>query len=124
MASITVNGISYSGSNVNIQGGKVTIDGVVTSGNSTKIDIKVVGNIDTLEVDECVQLNVQGNVHTLQNGSGDVACGDVTGNVQSGSGDIEAGNIGGNVQTGSGDVDCERIQGSVRTGSGDIKYRQ
>ena len=69
---------------------------------------------------------VQGNVGTLNVGSGDVQIfGIVLGDVTNGSGDISVSHeIQGDVQTGSGDVNVVgTINGSVKTGSGNIKVK-
>jgi hypothetical protein len=102
-----LNGItiqSDSSRSVVIKNGKVIIDGIDVTPDSKTINIVIQGNVDRLEVDSCEAIAVTGSVKTLSSISGDVNCGDISGNVNSISGDIRCGDIGGNVSTISGDV--------------------
>ena len=121
---IVVNNKNYIGRSITINGGKVIVDGVDITPDSKEIEISVQGNIDSLSVDYCKEIRIEGDVNTLNNGSGDVTCNSVTNGVRTGSGDVECEVINGNVSTGSGDVKCDTISGSVKTGSGDIKYKK
>jgi len=122
---IVVNGKQYNGNNVSMRNGIVYIDGKLADTNDEKvITITVTGNIQSLEADYCKSIIVNGDVNKLQTTSGDVECGNVTGNIQSTSGDIECGNIGGDASSTSGDIKCGDVQGSVKTLSGDIKHRK
>lgn len=125
MGSITVNGKNYQGNSITINDDVVIIDGVVVGDeNSKTITISIVGNINSLNVDRCKEIKVQGNVGGIVTTSGDVdVTGSVNGDVSSTSGDIECGNVKGNINTTSGDVNCEDVGGSVKTVSGDIKHR-
>jgi len=103
---ININGKSYSGNNVTIKNNKIYIDGVnQTPVNDKVINITVDGNISKLDVDECEQIIVHGDCSKVSTMSGDVKCGNVTGNVKTMSGDVECGNVGGDVETMSGDID-------------------
>lgn len=121
---IVVNNKSYIGKSITISGNKVIVDGVDVTPDSKEISISVQGDIDTLNVDYCKEIKIEGNVNRLNNGSGDVTCNSVLNGVKTGSGDVECDTIEGDVSTGSGDVKCETITGSVRTGSGNIKYKK
>lgn len=121
---IIINGKSYIGNSITISKNKVIVDGVNVTPDSKQIYINVENDIKELSVDYCEKINVAGNVHDLKTTSGDVECGEVTGNIQTTSGDVECGNVGGNIQTTSGDVKCETVQGSVKTVSGDIKNKK
>lgn len=122
---INVNNKSYTGRNIVINNGQIIIDGKnVTPENEKQIEIRVTGDIDTLNVDYCDTLLVAGNVAIVTTGSGDVNCETISNGARTGSGDIECTTINGNVQTGSGDVNTQTISGSVKTGSGDIKHRK
>lgn len=118
--SIVINGTSYSGNNISIVNGRVTIDGKEHTPTDKVINIVVNGNIDSLHVDVCKLVEVHGEVNDLTTTSGDVVCGNVKNDVSTTSGDIECGNIGGSVKSTSGDVTAETIAGKVTTVSGDI----
>ncbi len=121
---ISINGKSFFGNSITINGNKIIVDGKDITPNEKTINIVVNGNIDNLEVDSCNKLEIHGDVNKLKNCSGDVECGDIKGDATSGSGNIKCkGNVGGNVSTGSGNVNCEgSIKGNVKTGSGNVKY--
>jgi len=112
MASISVNGVTISGSgrSVVIRDGKVIVDGKdATPADAKEINITVNGNVDKVEADACQTISVTGEVGNVKTLSGDVT---VTGDVK------------GSVQTMSGDVDCGgSVAGSVSTMSGDVKHR-
>lgn len=107
--SISVNGKTYTGKNIQINGDQVIIDGVVQEG------VALVGPINVV---------VNGNVESLRTVSGDITVNGSTGSIQSTSGDVEVkGAVVGNVQTVSGNVICKKVEGDARTVSGDIKNR-
>jgi hypothetical protein len=101
---ININGVSYRGTNVSINGNILSIDGKVqVQALGTEINVVITGDCDTIEgaSEVTVRGNVQGDIKV---GSGDVKCGNVAGNVSTGSGDISCGDIMGNIKTSSGDV--------------------
>ena len=124
MSSIIINGKSYIGSSVKVSGNKITINGTDVTPDTKVINIQIDGDVDSIDVDYCEKVVVNGNVKSLNTTSGDVECGDVQGDIKGTSGDIQCGNVGGSVRTVSGDVKAENISGSVKTLSGDIKYRK
>lgn len=98
-----IDGREFSGSNVSISNGKVTIDGVVQEGSLTgDINVTVFGDVEVLH-NQCGNIDAR-NVGSAKTGSGDINCGDVSGSVSTGSGDVRCGNVSGNIKTGSGDV--------------------
>ena len=124
---IRINNNDYVGRSISISGNKIIVDGKDVSGDhrdSKVITINVTGDLDSLDVDYCDKIEINGNVNKARTGSGDINCTNITNGAQTGSGDIECESINGDVQTGSGDVKTTTITGSVRTGSGDIKYRK
>lgn len=124
---IRINNNDYAGRSISISGNKIIVDGKDISGDhrdSKVITINVTGDLDSLDVDYCDKIEINGNVSKARTGSGDINCSNITNGAQTGSGDIECESINGDVQTGSGDVKTTTITGSVRTGSGDIKYRK
>ena len=103
---ININGSSYSGSNVSIVNGIVTVDGV----------------IQKQKIGHLVNVTIAGDVERVENTAGDVFIrGNVTGNVKTVSGSVECVDIGNDVQTISGNVIASgSINGNVKTISGDI----
>lgn len=132
LSRIVVNGrviTNTGGGVVEIYDGKVMVNGKpVEDLNSLPdkvVNITIDGDVESLHVDCCSTLSVDGNVKTLKSGSGDVTVsGNVSGNISTGSGDVNCCNVEeGDVTTGSGDVHCIKVGGRVSTGSGDI-YRR
>lgn len=103
-SSVIINGKSYSGSTIEIDGaGNVVVDGKISSPPQLgPITITVNGNVDQLET--VGDVTVAGNVGSVRTVSGDVQCGDVTGNIQNVSGDVNCKAVAGNVTTVSGDI--------------------
>lgn len=98
MATVVIDGRSFSGRSVSIINGRVTIDGVAQDGTlSGVVEIKVTEG-------------VLGELRT----DASVSCGAVTGNVDAG-GSVNCNRVGGNVHAG-GSVNCDDIAGSVMAG--------
>lgn len=106
---INVNGKSYTGNNICVNGNKIIIDGEELKTDSKTINISINGNTDKISVDQCDKITVTGHVNDLKTMSGDV---EITGDVK------------GSVKTMSGDVYCGDIAGSITTISGDIRYKK
>lgn len=100
---VTINGKSYSGSNVQIRDGVVIVDGKNQEGI----------------LQGPITVFVEGDAHNIETQSGDITARDV-GSIQTTSGDVSCGNVNGNIQTTSGDVSCGDVGGSIKTMSGDI----
>lgn len=123
MSQIVINGKSYVGQSISINNGKIVIDGKIHVNEESKtINIYIEGNVDTLKVDSCEKVMVNGFVNSLSTMSGDVECGNVNQSVSTQSGDIECENVGGDISTQSGDIKAKNITGSVKSMTGDIKY--
>lgn len=121
-SSITVDGVSYSGSNITINNGVVTVDGVdQTQTLGHKIDVAVVGNVEFIK-NGSGKVKVSGSVNSVQAGSGDVEAGYVTGSVNTGSGNVKCGDVGGDVKTGTGDVVCRDVTGNVKSSTGNVTH--
>ena len=108
MATIRINGMTFSGSNVSISGNRVSIDGVDQTPDSKNITITVTGDLESIKADAVEKITINGMVK---------------GNVKTMSGDVECDNIGGDVETMSGDVTAGAIAGKVKTMSGDIRFK-
>lgn len=107
MATVTINGRTYVGSNISINNGKVFIDGkeanIAESG--PQVSIQVVGNLDWISADACEKITVEGDVKgNVLTQSGNIACKDVTGNATTMSGNISCAKVGGDAKTMSGNV--------------------
>lgn len=124
MINININGVSYSGNDLSIENGEITINSFKANKHKDEkvINIVVHGDIKNLKVDTCKSLKVDGHVTDITTVSGDVACkGEVKGNITTTSGDIQCGNVEGNVKTISGDVSSGGIFGDVNTVNGKIR---
>ncbi len=122
---ININGKSYEGENITITNSKVFINGKeVGTEDSKQITITVTGNIENLKVDHCEKIDIMGTIKDVQLTSGNINCGNVTGNVKTTSGDVDCSDVGGSIQTVSGNVDASNIKGETSTVSGNIKYRK
>jgi hypothetical protein len=105
--SVVVDGKTFVGNNVVIDGNKVNIDGEVQEG-------ELVGDVN---------VTVHGDVESLSLSSGTVRA-NKAGRIQTQSGDVECGDVNGSVSTMSGSVECGNISGSVSTMSGSVKHRR
>ena len=105
---IVIDGREFKGRNVSISNNKVTIDGVVQDGElQGDVNIQIYGDVDTL--DNASGVVTCNNVGSLKTMSGDVECKDISGNVKTMSGDVTAQSIGGSVDTMSGDIRGARL---------------
>jgi hypothetical protein len=105
MATITINGVTYTGDNVSVRNGRVTIDGKETdTADAPRITIEVHGNVSTFECDRCDTASIHGDVGSVTTASGNVQCGDVRGSVQTASGNVNCRDVGGDVRTVAGNV--------------------
>jgi len=125
---ITVNGRVYQATgSVCINNGNVLVNGKkITSNEDEKvINITIQGDIDSLDIDFCSEIKIDGAVGSLKTTSGDVyVSGGVKKGIKTSSGDVEVeGNVGEDVETSSGDVRAKKIDGKVKTMSGDIIRR-
>lgn len=102
-SSVTINGKTYVGSNITINGNKVSVDGNVVE-EAVNIYINVTGNVE--KINTTGDIEVHGNVGSAKTGAGDIdIIGDVSGDVETGAGDIVIkGNVAGNVETGAGSI--------------------
>lgn len=123
--SCNINGVTYTGNNITIVGGKVIIDGVEQESleESKVLNIIINGNVDKLE--SCNEVTVHGDCNSVDSMSGSVT---INGNVENGidtqSGRVEvSGDVGGSVETMSGRVSCGNVAGNIQTMSGNIKHR-
>lgn len=97
-----VNGNSYFGRNIVING-SVVIDGNVVCKTTPQIKVEIMGACDYIET-ASGDVTVKGAAQTVKTMSGDVNCGPVYGPVNTMSGDVQCGPITGPVSTISGDI--------------------
>lgn len=106
-SSVTIDGRTFTGSSISIQGDRVIVDGVEQEGS-------LCGPIT---------VTVNGNADSIETASGKVVVSGSAGRVKTMSGDVECGAVTGDVGTMSGDVTCGPVAGGVKTMSGDIRHR-
>ncbi|NWA11922.1 hypothetical protein [Pseudomonas gingeri] len=102
--SVSIDGRTFSGRSVVINGDQVVVDGVVQEG-------ALVGPISVV---------VTGDAESIEMGSGSVDVTGSVGRVKTISGNVRCGEVSGDVGTISGDFTCPAIAGNVKTTSGDI----
>ena len=108
MATIRINGLDIcAGHSLQIENGRVFVDGAEVTTEGKSIQIEVQGDVDSLVVDACERVHVTGNVKSVEVKAGDVSCQDVHGSVS----------------TIAGDVRCGAVRGSISTMSGDVHHR-
>lgn len=108
-SSTTINGKTYKGNNISINGNKVTIDGV----------------LQTDELGTTITVVVQGNCESIESSSGDITVEGSCRDINTASGDVKVlGDVNGDISTMSGDVDIKGSHsGKIKTMSGDVSYR-
>lgn len=106
-SSVTIDGRTFTGSSISIQGDRVIVDGVEQEGSLTGP----------------ITVTVNGNADSVETASGKVFVSGSAGRVKTMSGDVECGAVTGDVGTMSGDVTCGPVAGGVKTMSGDIRHR-
>lgn len=102
--SVTINGVTYEGTNIKVYNHRVWVDGKEVKGEPDKRGI--------------LHVSVTGDLHNLDAG-GSVDCKNVTGNVDAG-GSVHAGDVGGNVDAG-GSVHCGKVGGDIDAG-GSVRH--
>lgn len=95
------------------------------SGSDEKvINITINGNIESLMVDSCSYVNIQGDVNISKVNNGDIIVkGHVKGEIKASNGDVSCWDVSGDVFAYNGDIRCRYAKGSVAADNGDI-YRQ
>jgi hypothetical protein len=107
---ININGMSFSGQNIQITNNRIYIDGKLIEDQeaveSKIIHIMVDGNVSKLEVDNAESVTVTGDAGSVKT---------VNGNVRVGA------SIQGDVKTVNGNVTADVIEGGVSTVNGNIR---
>ena len=140
MAKVKINGVDYfvEGSKISLENNKILVNGQEIDMEYVKakeIKITIEGNVESLIAPCAQEINIIGNVGSIQTKTGDISIqGDVTGDIKtergsvdsfavggnvSAGGDVNCGDVNGNVSAG-GTVDCGEVKGGVYTGNGNI----
>jgi len=98
-----IDGKSFTGNSISINGNKVIVDGVTQDG-------ELIGDIT---------VTVHGDVETLENTNGNVKANNV-GSIKTTNGKVTCDDVAGDVKTTNGDVSARKILGKVTTVNGDI----
>lgn len=104
-AMVRIGGKTYTGSRVEIVGGRVKVDGVLQEGTPSGPVIRVTinGSPESVQT-ESGDITVNGGAGVVSTSSGNVKCETVHGGVSTTSGNVSTRSIGGNVATSSGDI--------------------
>jgi hypothetical protein len=104
-SSINIDGRSFSGKSVTINGDQVFVDGVLQDGKLVgPISISITGDVQTLDC-AAGTVEITGSAGKVTTMSGSVQIGgSVTGDVETMSGSVTCGDIGGDVETMSGSI--------------------
>jgi len=125
---MNINGRTITGNNIVMVGGKITVDGKridLENKDEKIINIEIQGDVNNLEIDYCKNINIVGNVNSIDSASGNIKVSGVSESVKSTSGDIDVnGDVGGDINTKSGDVECKNVKGKVKTISGDVTHER
>lgn len=108
--SVSINGRSFSGQNINIVGGVVTVDGVVQEGGEF--------------TEKVLNITVEGDMQSLRTSNGSVTVNGSVGKVETTNGSVLVDQGVGSVRTTNGNVTAETITGSVNTVNGNIRSKK
>lgn len=104
--------------NGNIIGGddnSITINGVKYKSNSKNIEIKVEGNVNTLDVNQG-NVTVNGNTKLVSVDQGNATItGDVLEDVEVDMGNVTCKTVKGNVTVDMGNVNCDKVEGGIKS---------
>lgn len=100
---VKINGKSYFGRSVVINGTSVTVDGNTVSGLEPNIKVEILGSCESVNTTSG-DIHIKESAQQVKTMSGDVTCGPVFGNVSTMSGNVKCGDISGSVSTMSGDI--------------------
>jgi len=124
-STVTVNGKTYTGNNIQVTDNEVIIDGKKTGIADRKVVINITGNVESITTGSG-NVSVTGDAVDIKTASGNVKVDlSVNGDISTVSGDIDVGSgVSGDIQTTTGDVDVNGpVSGKVSTLSGNITHR-
>ena len=123
---ITINGRTFQGDNIAMNGNDIMIDGKAVydaskESNPAPINITVEGNVRSLNIPQCENIEVMGDVDDLETMNGNVRVGgNVNGDVETMNGNVKAHTIKGDVETFNGDVTTGILDGEIETFNGRV----
>jgi DUF4097 and DUF4098 domain-containing protein YvlB len=86
--SVTIDGRTFRGNNISIDGSKVIVDGVVQEGELVgDVQVTVQGDCESVSTTNG-DISVEGSVKTVSTVNGDVSAGSITGKTSTVNGDI------------------------------------
>lgn len=97
MGKITINGMSFTGTNMQVSGGDIYIDGQKVEVIAKVTQIEITGDVGEIRSD--CSVNVKGHVKGSVSAGGSVNCGDVGGDVSAG-GSVNSDNVKGAIKAG------------------------
>ena len=117
MGTMTINGRTFTGSNIYMNNGRILVDGLDVTDETgvdmkSILEIKVTGDVENVTSDKSI--NVVGNVKGDIDAEGSVNCNAVGGSIRAG-GSVSCDDVNGNVEAG-GSVNCDDVGGSVKAG--------
>lgn len=119
--SITIDGKTFKGHDIHIEGNRVIVDGVEQEGTLVgDINVTVQGNCEFVK-NIRGSITVEGQAGRIENVHGAINCAKgAVGSVKTTNGAINCGDVKGDVESTHGAVTCGKISGSVRTTFGNI----
>lgn len=107
---VTINGKTYRGNNISIDGNTVIIDGKAQDvKDEKKMEVVILSNVHTITSDESI--NIKGDVTGNVTARTSVNCNNVTGDIQSGT-SVNCNNVKGNAKAGT-TINCNNIGGDA-----------
>ena len=106
---ININGMSFSGNNIQITNNKIYVDGKLLDGTQLEdakiFNIVVDGPLSKLDVDNAESIEIKGDAGTVKTTNGNVkVSGSINGDVKTVNGNVSAINIEGKVSTVNGNI--------------------
>lgn len=117
MATMTINGRTITGNNIQMTGDRIIVDGVDVTDQTgvdmkSILEVKITGDVQNVSCDR--GLSITGTVHGNVDSKGAVSCDNVGGDVKA-AGAVSCDDVKGNVTAG-GSVSCDDVGGSVSAG--------
>lgn len=106
---VTINGKTYVGNNISINGNRVIIDGNVQIEDNKKPEITILCNVEKIICEESIV--IKGNITGDVEAGTSISCGNINGNATAGS-SINCDDIKGNAMAGS-SINCDDIGGNA-----------
>ena len=117
-SNVVINGISITGSNIQMSNGKIIVDGkeLTDIPKDRKITITSDQPIYIQELKSAYSVELTGDVQSIDAGTSVTVKGNVSGDVDAGNSATIKGNVGGSVDAGN-SVHCGNVSGNVKAGN-------